>query len=70
MGRKGLGILLAGLGLALAVVSALADAWDIGQSGFGWKQIAGVIVGVLAVLVGGFLVQREPGSSTPSTREP
>jgi hypothetical protein len=40
------GLLAAALGIALAVISALADRMDIGKHGFGWKQIAGVIAGV------------------------
>lgn len=63
MNRKSLGVLLAVLGAALAVVSALADSVDIGMTGFGWKQVTGVIVGVVVVLVGGFLAFRTPRSS-------
>jgi hypothetical protein len=54
--RRALGLLLAVLGLALVLVSALANTLDIGKGGFGWKQIVGVIVGVAVVVVGAALV--------------
>jgi len=54
MDRKRMGYLLAGIGVALLVVSALADPIGIGEGGgFGWKQAVGVIVG--AVLAAGGL---------------
>ena len=54
------GIALAVLGLVLAIVSGLADLTGIGanQAEFGWKQIAGLIVGFTAIDVVPFL----PGS--------
>jgi hypothetical protein len=54
--RTLVGLLLAALGIALVVISTLADQIDIGQQGFGWKQTAGVIVGVALALVGAGLV--------------
>ncbi len=39
-------------GALLIVISALADTLGIGQPGFGFKQIGGVIVGIVAILVG------------------
>jgi len=52
-----LGIALVGLGLALALVSGLADVIGVGASEveFGWKQIVGLIVGFAVVDVGGVL---------------
>ena len=44
------------LGIALALVSALANTLDIGKGGFGWKQIVGVVVGVALALMGAGLV--------------
>jgi hypothetical protein len=56
MGNRTLvGLLVATLGIALAVISALADQIDIGKHGFGWKQTTGVIVGVVLVLAGAAL---------------
>jgi uncharacterized membrane protein YidH (DUF202 family) len=55
--RTHVGLLAAGLGIALAVISALADRiGDIGVHGFGWKQITGVIAGVGLALAGAGLV--------------
>jgi predicted MFS family arabinose efflux permease len=49
-----LGVALTVLGLALALVSGLADLTGLGanQEEFGWKQIAGLIVGFAAIDVG------------------
>jgi hypothetical protein len=61
--RRALGLLLAVLGLALVLVSALANTLDIGKGGFGWKQIVGVIVGVAVAVVGAALVLARHTSS-------
>jgi hypothetical protein len=64
--RTLVGLLAVVLGIALAVISALADRIDIGKQGFGWKQIAGVIAGVGLALAGAGLVglrSRRPGST-------
>jgi drug/metabolite transporter (DMT)-like permease len=56
--RTLLGVLLAVLGIALVVVSALADQLDLGPHGFGWKQTSGVIAGVVLALAGAGLALR------------
>lgn len=61
--RRAFGLLLAALGLALVLVSALANTLDIGKGGFGWKQIVGVIVGVAVAVVGAALVLARRTSS-------
>ena len=53
--RRAFGLLLAALGLALLLVSAIANPLDIGKGGFGWKQIVGVIVGAAVAVVGAAL---------------
>ena len=58
--RRALGLVLAALGLALLLVSALANTLDIGKGGFGWKQIAGVIVGAAVAVVGAAVARRAP----------
>jgi hypothetical protein len=50
------GLLLFVLGTALALVSAFANALDLGVHGFGWKQIVGIVVGVTLAVAGGGLV--------------
>jgi hypothetical protein len=48
-----MGALLAIAGVALVVISALADPIGIGGGGgFGWKQVVGVIVGAVAAVLG------------------
>jgi hypothetical protein len=54
--RKAGGLLLIVLGIALGLVSALANTLDIGMGGFGWKQIVGVVLGVALALFGAGLV--------------
>jgi hypothetical protein len=48
---------LVALGAVLVILSALADPIGIGGGdSFGWKQVAGVVVGALAVLLGLWLL--------------
>lgn len=62
MSRKTLGITVAVLGIALIVISALADVIGIGGDGFGVRQIAGVVVGAAAAFFGGLAAYRESSS--------
>jgi hypothetical protein len=53
--------LLVVVGVALAVISALADPLGIGEGGgFGWKQAVGVVVGAVAALAGVVALRRRP----------
>jgi hypothetical protein len=54
--RQAAGLLLVVLGIALALVSALANTLDIGMGGFGWKQIVGVVLGAALAFFGVGLV--------------
>ena len=56
MDRRVLGILLGLAGVALVVVSALANTIGIGKMGFGWKQILGVAVGAVLAAAGARLL--------------
>jgi preprotein translocase subunit SecD len=41
------------LGIVILVLSILADAIGVGRiEGFGWKQIVGVVVGIVLIAVG------------------
>ena len=62
MSRKTLGIIVAVVGVALLVISALADVIGIGGGGFGFRQIAGVVVGALGAVLGGFAAFRDRAS--------
>lgn len=56
MDREIVGWMLVAAGAVIFLFSALADAIGIGEGGFGWKQILGVIFGGGAVVVGLALV--------------
>jgi hypothetical protein len=58
--RKTLGIILLVVGIVLLVLSLTADMIGIGSTaGFGYKQIAGSIVGVVVAIVGYVLMSRK-----------
>ena len=52
MSRKTLGVIVLAASVVLIVVSTLADVICVGGAGFGFRQISGVVVGVLGVLFG------------------
>lgn len=61
-----LGLLLMALGLVLALGAALADPLGIGgHPDFGWKQIVGVVVGILLIAGGWVLQRRGSGNQRP-----
>ena len=62
----GVGLGLVAIGVALALISGFARTFDIGTGGFGWKQVAGVVVGSLLALIG-LLVVFGPGTNPPNT---
>jgi predicted MFS family arabinose efflux permease len=70
-----IGVALAVLGLALAVVSGLAELIGLGDptDRFGWKQILGLVVG-LALLVAGLVTAwkalRRPTGTPPPPEQP
>lgn len=61
MSRKTSGYILIALGIILLLVSLAADSLGLGAvPGFGWKQLVGALIGVLALLAGGWLSMRKP----------
>ena len=57
--EKASGVFLLILGAALLIVSLLADVIGIGaHPGFGYRQIIGVVLGVIAVIRGIFVLKR------------
>jgi hypothetical protein len=51
--------MIAGVGAVVVLVAAFADQIGIGNSDtFGWKQIAGVVVGALIIVLGWFIAMR------------
>ncbi len=60
MSRKTLGLILVVLGAILLVLGLFADSLGLGSAtGFGWKQMAAVVVGVVAALLGVWLAARK-----------
>ena len=63
MNQRSIGIILFISGLVLAALSLTADLNGLAEgSGFGYKQIAGLVVGVGGILVGVILLVRKSGS--------
>jgi hypothetical protein len=59
--------MIAGVGAVVVLVAAFADQIGIGESdAFGWKQITGVVVGALIIVLGWFIAFRgdEPPEDT------
>ena len=57
--EKASGILLLVLGVAFLIVSLLADVIGVGANpGFGYRQIIGVVLGVIAIIRGIFVLKR------------
>lgn len=63
MNNKLVGNILIAGGLLLLVVSAAADMIGLGEGTvFGWKQVAGCVLGVLDIVAGALLNTRQPPS--------
>jgi hypothetical protein len=60
MSKKTIGIVLIVLGVILVLISFGADLLGIGSGGFGYKQILGVAIGVIAAAVGIWLAMSKP----------
>jgi uncharacterized membrane protein (DUF441 family) len=60
------GIACIAIGVALALISGLAETVGIGGGTFGWKQVVGVVVGCVIALIGLFIVFG-PSSHAPDT---
>jgi predicted Kef-type K+ transport protein len=60
MNQRLVGLVVVAVGVALAVISALANPLGIGVHGFGWKQVAGIVVGVAVAIAGAVLAARRP----------
>jgi hypothetical protein len=59
MNNTRMGWLLVGIGVVVLAASALADPLGIGEgSGFGWKQVVGIIVGAVVAASGAVVLRR------------
>jgi hypothetical protein len=61
--RKRYGVVLLALGAAVLVLSAFAGQIGIGADDpIGWKQVVGMVVGAVAIVIGGAIWMRaRPG---------
>jgi hypothetical protein len=50
------------VGVAAALLAALANPLGIGHSGFGWHQVLLLVIGILLAVVGAVVVFRAPSS--------
>jgi hypothetical protein len=55
------GLLIIVVGLAAALLGALANPLGIGHSGFGWKQVVLLVAGIVVAVAGAVVVLRAPG---------
>ena len=63
MNQRSTGVILLIIGLVLAALSLTADLIGLGEgSGFGYKQIAGLVVGLAGIIAGLILIIRKPKS--------
>ena len=71
--RKLAGWVIVAIGAIIVLVGALADQIGVGEDeggGFGGRQVAAVIVGLVVAAVGLGLARWQPGSREPTTAGP
>jgi len=68
---KSIGPIAIAIGVAIVLLSALADPIGIGaeESAFGWKQVVGVIVGALVAIAGIAISMRARGEPRAAESE-
>ena len=62
MSSRQAGLLIVVVGVAAALLGALANPLGIGNEGFGWKQGVLLGVGIVVALVGAAVILRAPRS--------
>ena len=68
MSARQAGMLILVVGVAAALLGALANPLGIGHTGFGWKQVVLLVVGIVLAVVGAAVVLRAPSSgAAPGT---
>ena len=59
MTKRKMSLILLILGIVILLAAVTADMTSLGgQPGFGWKQMAGTILGAIVAIVGGVLYSR------------
>jgi uncharacterized membrane protein len=68
---KSIGPIAIAIGVIIVLLAALADPIGIGaeDSGFGWKQVVGVIVGALVAIAGIAINMRSRGEPRAAESE-
>lgn len=69
MSARGTGLLLIVVGIAAALLAALANPLGIGNPGFQWKQGLLLAVGIVVAVVGVVIVLRSPGQRPAPRRD-
>jgi hypothetical protein len=64
------GLLIIVVGLAAALLGALANPLGIGHSGFGWKQVVLLVAGIALAVVGAVVMLRAPSTDTAPSSDP
>lgn len=70
MSSRQAGLLIVVVGVAAALLGALANPLGIGHSGFGWKQVVLLVVGIVVAVIGATVMLRAPSSETAPGSEP
>ena len=70
MSSRQTGLLIVVVGVAAALLGALANPLGIGHSGFGWKQVVLLVVGIVVAGVGAAVLRRAPSSNAAPGSEP
>ena len=61
MNKRNISYILLGVGLVLAALSLFADSLGLSaNTTFGYKQIAGLVIGIVVVIAGAILLRRRP----------
>jgi len=64
------GLLIIVVGVAAALLGALANPLGIGHSGFGWKQVVLLVAGIVLAVGGAMVVLRSPSSGAAPGPDP
>jgi hypothetical protein len=63
--RRHVGIVIVLVGIVAALIAALAEPLGIGEEGFGWKQAALLVIGIVLIVGGAVMTTlRFPRSGT------